>query len=113
MNLRKWLKTPVRPLSNQISNNDNYSEKLRLGIEDLRLWRMKKENTSMLLLEEGEDKTLDMLNIKSGTSLLIEVRTHTHTHTHLHLMVVVSLKTTLSYSDSPIISVISDNNRTR
>ena len=69
----------------------------------------------MLLLEEGEDKTLDMLNIKSGTSLLIEVRTHTHTHTHthLHLMVVVSLKTTLSYSDSPIISVISDNNRTR
>ena len=62
-----------------MSNNDTYSEKLRLGIEDLRLWRMKKENTSMLLLEEGEDKTLDMLNIKSGTSLLIEVRTHTHT----------------------------------
>ena len=50
-----------------------FSEKLKLGREDVRLWKMLPGH-KLVLLDETEEKTLEGLGIRSSDSVLIEVR---------------------------------------
>ena len=48
------------------------STKLKLGREDLRLWKIL-PNHKVILLDETEDKTLDSLGVQHFNNILIEV----------------------------------------
>ena len=50
-----------------------FSDKLKLGREDVRLWKMLPAH-KLVLLDETEEKALDTLGIRSSDSILIEVR---------------------------------------
>lgn len=52
---------------------DFLSTKLKLGREDLRLWKIL-PNHKVILLDETEDKTLDSLGVQHFNNILIEVR---------------------------------------
>ena len=51
---------------------DFLSTKLKLGREDLRLWKIL-PNHKVILLDETEDKTLDSLGVQHFNNILIEV----------------------------------------